>query len=932
VACDDYFFTGLSVTPVPISSLLFHHSASLARLKMLRWWGYLIFLFPSLFVGFINCHTLNEYNVGALFNLNNFDGTMDLSGVQAKEAILMAIREINNKSDGLYDDILPNITFKLATEHPNILFSTSTVAANLIRTSFNGNGIRACIGPGTNAAIAGQNRLSNSSLILSSPICNSSFLSLFLSGSATILREKGVFQIGYGGQDDAYGVKETFPSFVRLNPASGIHARVMATFIYKYFRYERVAIIHSYNVYGYYVHLKFLQSIQEMGYTNTLVFTDYGTKDYVDLITQVKKSGATIFMLLYSPVTWAVPMLKEGWKQGLFQEGTQIFAIEDMTTPQTWQLLSNAYCKKYGITDTYIEAYQDYELSLEDIASLMKGFIGLRVMIDKTEPLARSFIDRWKQQMNTNYSPLTSSCNNITDDNGKYLHQAYDQQTNQYVCRGINFTASLDDGSDIFPSAFFAYDSILLLARSLHYFLTSTTRSITSQNDITYLDLQEVLNQFTSVGVTGSYSQSLTYELRSDNERKTDLSFSIFTFDSNHFLISSQSLTKETYEGIPLPSSLGLRYTGKLHSSQLFQSCQQSNIISNLCSLQDYDPHIFNCSCSNFIYDTPHNSLPHDLPSLQTKQMSLIQKIILIIFSILLFLIIILTIFLLYYYRKCRYVKITQPELSLITFLGGLCICIAAFITSFDLIEGSCKMIDIFCHLGYILLFSPLITKTWRLYLIIGSNSLKKIHITMRQTLLVVAIFVSITIILITIIEFHRPQRDYDYEMITDTPQERVRSKYCPAGRDVFVILLFTYESLVIILGGVLCYLTRNLPSGISDSSQVANGMPPLFPPPLVPSSSCSLLLLLFLSLSLPSLSLAIFGIIAVSILGVSLTQLTKMHHQDTLFVSVLLVLGGAIRALHVLYRSLTLKLLEVGPFLPSSLQSSLTSSVRVMI
>ena len=734
-------------------------------------------------------------------------------------------------------------------------------------------------------------------------------------GTATILREKGVFQIGYGGQDDAYAVKETFPSFVRVNPASGIHARVLATLIYQYFRYERVAIIHSYNVYGYYVHLKFLQSIQAMGYTNTLIFTDYGTKDYVDLISQVKRSGATIYVLLYSPVTWAIPMLKEGWKQGLFREGTQIFAIEDMTTPLTWQLLSNSYRDKHQIFDPYTLVYDDYDLTNDEIASLMKGFIGLRVMIDKTEPLALSFIQRWKQQMNTNayYDHVSQQhqCNNITDDNGKYLHQILNPITNQYQCRGINFTASLGDGSDISPAAFFAYDSVLLLARSLDYFLQNIgTRIINSQNDITFFDLQEVLNQFVSIGVTGLYSQSQTYELRSDNERKTDLSFSIFTFDSETFLQSTKE-ENEIYNGNILPSTKGLFYTGKLHSSNLFTPCDdeeqedsqrnhhenhqnhQKKRRKNLCHLQNYNSQIFNCTCSQFLYDTENNLPPRDLPSLETKTMTILQKLILIILSIVFFLMIAVTSFLLFYYRKCRYVKIMQPELSIITFFGGICICVAAFITSFDIQEGNCKMIDVFCHLGFILIFSPLITKTWRLYMIIGCN-FRKIQITMRQTLLVVVIFVSISVLFLTLVQSYRPvQVDYEYEMIQETPYERIRSKYCPAGEDVFVILLYVYESLVVIAGGVLCYLTRNLPSGISDSSQVANGTP--------------------FSLALATnYCLAIFGIIAVTVLGVSLTQLAKMHRQDTLFVTVLLVLAGSIRAFHVLYHSLTLKLLEV--------------------
>lgn len=617
-------------------------------------------------------------------------------------------------------------------------------------------------------------------------------------------------------------MKETFPSFVRVNTASGVHARVLATMIYKYFRWERVAIIHSYNVYGYYVHLKFLQSIQSMGFENTLVFTDYGTKNYVDLISQVKKSGATIFILLFSPATWAIPVIKEAWIQGLFREGTQIFAIEEMTNPLTWQLLSNSYRKKHQIADTYTDVYS-FDMTNEEIASLMKGFIGLRVMIDKSRDLSKAFLQRWNQQENTNFDPRYGHCNNATDDSGNYLHQVYDTSLNQFQCRGINFSTSKLDGSDIFQSAFFAYDAILLLARSLDYFLRTTTRTITSQNQITFFDLQEILNQIESIGITGLYTQSLSYELRSDNERKSDLSYSIFTFDPDYFLKSTLE-ENEIYNGVILPSSKGLFYTGRLHSEELFLSCYETTVIREQCYVQGYDPNIFNCTCSKFIYDTLDGNPPNDLPHLQTIRMSPFEKNFLRILSIFFFLIISFTSFLLYNYRKCRLVKITQPELSVITFLGGICICIGVIISSIDIQAGSCQMIDVFFHMGFILIFSPLVTKTWRIYMIMSWN-LKRVQITMKQTLSAVGIFVSISVVLLLLVEIHRPDVDYQYVTLKDTPHERTRAKYCPAGEEAYAIPLYVYEAIVILIGGLLCYLTRNLPSGISDSSQVANGI-----------------------------------------------------------------------------------------------------------
>jgi hypothetical protein len=132
-------------------------SLSFPSLFMSHFYSVLLLIYFLIYnTSVVSSHNLPSFSIGALFNLDKMDGTIDLEGVQTKEAILMAIREINNKSDGLYDDLLPDTQFTLATQHPGIMFSTSTIAANILRGSFNGYGVRACIGPGTNAAIAGD--------------------------------------------------------------------------------------------------------------------------------------------------------------------------------------------------------------------------------------------------------------------------------------------------------------------------------------------------------------------------------------------------------------------------------------------------------------------------------------------------------------------------------------------------------------------------------------------------------------------------------------------------------------------------------------------------------------------------------------------------------------------------------------------------------
>ena len=73
----------------------------------------------------------------------------DFIGNQALAAFLMAVTDLNNKTDGLYDDLLPytNISFAVATEKKYDHGSHQEIQQALALTkSFNGNGIDVLVG------------------------------------------------------------------------------------------------------------------------------------------------------------------------------------------------------------------------------------------------------------------------------------------------------------------------------------------------------------------------------------------------------------------------------------------------------------------------------------------------------------------------------------------------------------------------------------------------------------------------------------------------------------------------------------------------------------------------------------------------------------------------------------------------------------------
>ena len=75
-------------------------------------------------------------------------------GAQRRAGMQMAVREINNKTDGLYDDILPNVIVKLAIRDSHVTFSNTVLQTlDMTNNAFKPHGIHAAIG-GKDAAVA----------------------------------------------------------------------------------------------------------------------------------------------------------------------------------------------------------------------------------------------------------------------------------------------------------------------------------------------------------------------------------------------------------------------------------------------------------------------------------------------------------------------------------------------------------------------------------------------------------------------------------------------------------------------------------------------------------------------------------------------------------------------------------------------------------
>lgn len=89
----------------------------------------------------------DHYNIAVMFPIVTSDHQPHIAGNLDAAAIFMAFDAINNKTDGIADDLLPNIELRMVARSPLSSFSNGAVMAVDILEKRYQDQIIACIGP-----------------------------------------------------------------------------------------------------------------------------------------------------------------------------------------------------------------------------------------------------------------------------------------------------------------------------------------------------------------------------------------------------------------------------------------------------------------------------------------------------------------------------------------------------------------------------------------------------------------------------------------------------------------------------------------------------------------------------------------------------------------------------------------------------------------
>lgn len=396
-----------------------------------RWLGWRSAQAAALVIGLAQCGhgqvmSQHDFRLGALFPIFQSDGTLDNAGVQRLHGALLAIRELNDKGDGLYDEVLPDVEVKL-TLHDTMRDPAQGFrgAMQLAQRPFANSGVHAYLGAASSGVTKQVSLLST---------------------------ELGMPQISYSSTAADLSDAERYPLLMRTPMSDAHQANAMADVV-AHFGWDTVATIASTSYYGQSGMKAFRDAALVLG-IDVGVAQNFHPGSQVQMQTalqDIKTSGLRI----------VVAFCEHG------------DAFELLRQAHTVELAGNSSDVQWILPDSVASNFHPPPDLDPDALSGLLSFLPSHPVT----PGTIGFVERFLAQQNAGTlaadaqeaPPLTAECSNLLDDGRgvPLLHVAY-ADGQDFRCVGLNFSTFGGNEDNINSYAPMAYDAVLTLAYGLH--------------------------------------------------------------------------------------------------------------------------------------------------------------------------------------------------------------------------------------------------------------------------------------------------------------------------------------------------------------------------------------------------------------------------------------------------------------------------------
>ena len=660
------------------------------------------------------------------------------SGIQHRAAFLMAIKEINNKSDGIADNLLPNAYLLQGTfnsQGNNYLNTIINMYSALNSADSRGLTINGMIGPSGDTSTA---------------------------NTAALAQQFGILQLGYNAFSPLFSDNTAYPLMSRVCAQSLYESDAIASILAAYFGWKRVITFSSTDVYGTAMLSEFISQAGQRG-INIVTSIKFGANrsDFSNMINSVLPLGAYIYVFLMNSHD-AGTLLEQGYKLGLFVEGTQIIGSSATITTAPWMYMHKS----------------------ADLPVIMKGFMAVTPYYSFSNPIWQRFVRNFRSQPNTQglgtydeYGYL--QCDYALDDPGNYMYYYDGSLGGTQVCLGLNFSSFAKDGSNIDPYAPYAYDAVYSLAYAFQYLHFTKNKTTFTGYDV----LHALAYNVSFTGATGyiNFVNGAGVTLSGQGERNTDVNYVLKGFNLNYLNVSRNI----------------------------------SGMVSVL--LYNSDNGIQDCSfCNKILYNTADNSKPYDSTPVKVIRLSSTQTGTIFALMILASVTVFFFAMVLVLKYQTRIIRSSQPAMLALVLLGGVLGCVQISMgTDSSITDQKCVASVWFSHLAFGVAFSGVLTKVWVIDKICNSP-VKKVRISLADAFFNVFIALLILVgflVLITVID--QPQA---YSKVTTSVFNPLEYRYCKGKSTTVTSLLYVVEAFGLAYAVKLSWAIRGVPDALKES------------------------------------------------------------------------------------------------------------------
>ncbi|KAL1524858.1 hypothetical protein AB1Y20_019738 [Prymnesium parvum] len=426
----------------------------------------------------------SEVYLGALFPMfrtQNANFGIDSSGIRRFASFYMAIKEINDKTDGVEDWLLPNTQLKYALRDSKRDDSSAFFGAlALTREVFGGKGVSGIIGAASSGPTA---------------------------SAAIVTSRSQTPQISYSASSPLLSSGKTYSYFLRTVPSDAFQSEAIVDILYELFEYTTVSTIASTDSYGSAGMAAFLSAAASHNPPIAVLTSQNFANDATDFTEQMSslKNVDSRVVVIFCQGSDSGAVLSAAYDAGVAGPGFLWFGSDAVTIDSTW-----------------LNPKANMELEERRVA-IMKGFFGLN------PSAGSSTFDSYFARLNARPSTVgngAGSCNTETDDEGTYIwQQDHDNDaTTPNACSGFDFQS---------PDTYapFAYDATYAMARALHQLIEVEGKSTVVGSEL----WAALLGKVNFEGVTGTVAfndASDHPDLEYHGDRRIGVQYKLFNYQS----------------------------------------------------------------------------------------------------------------------------------------------------------------------------------------------------------------------------------------------------------------------------------------------------------------------------------------------------------------------------------------------------------------